>query len=192
MRAPRHSPSPRARAGFTFAELAVVMLILLVALLIFSSTMSGMSKQRAINRESAIAMEAARSRLESMRGVEFDQVFARFNADPDDDPEGPGTAPGNRFAVASLVAAPDSPDGLQGEVVFPVEVDPIEGPMLRENLDLPALGMPRDLSGDSIIDELDHAGDYFILPALVRIRWTGKSGLRQYEIATQLCLYNKE
>lgn len=190
MRCP--SRARHARRGFTFVELSVVLVILLTAILIFSSTVSGISRQRTVNRETTLAVAAARNVLETLRAEEFAEVFALYNADPADDPGGAGIAPGPRFAVAGLEAAPDAPDGLQGEIVFPTAVDPVDGLELREDVELRVLGMPRDLSGDSIIDELDHAGDYFILPALVRIRWTGKSGLRQYEIATQLCLYNKE
>lgn len=186
----RGTNADRASAGFTFVELAVVLTILLVALLIFSNTMNGMSRQRAVNRETALATEAARNQIETMRGTEFARVFATYNSDPKDDPQGPGTAPGNRFQVANLSATKDSPDGLQGEVFFPsTEVG--GGLELREDLDLAELGMPRDLSGDSVIDGEDHAGDYFILPVLVRIRWTGKTGVRQYQIATQICFYNK-
>ena len=171
-------------------ELAVVLIILLVALLIFSNTMNGMSKQRAVNRESALATEAARNQIEAMRGTEFLSVFASYNSDPADDPGGPGTAPGNRFEVANLSASKDSPDGLQGEVIFP-SADTGGAVELREDLDLAELGMPRDLSGDSVIDDENHAGDYFILPVLVRIRWTGKTGERQYQISTQICFYKK-
>jgi prepilin-type N-terminal cleavage/methylation domain-containing protein len=183
--------SHRGRAGFTFIELAVVLIILLVALLIFSNTINGMARQRAVNRESSIAMEAARNQVESLRGSDYRQIFALFNSDPDDDPEGPGTAPGHRFLVAPLSPPPESEDGLQGEIFFPAGLDPTDGLELREDVELTELGMPRDLNGDSIIDDLDHSGDYFILPVLVRIRWTGKTGLREYELTTQICKFVK-
>jgi len=179
------------RAGFTFVELAVVMTILLVALLIFSSTMSGVAQQRAVNRENAVAMEAARNWLEILRSEAFSAVFASYNSDPSDDPNGPGTAPGNRFEVAELSPAPDSPDGLQGEIVFPTMTIPVDGLQLREDVIERGLGLPRDLSGDGVIDDRDHSLDYFILPVQVRVRWRGKSGTRQYQIATQLCHFNK-
>lgn len=181
----------RSRAGFTFVELAVVMIILLVALLIFSSTISGLSKQRAANRENGLAMEAARNALESMRAADFAQVFALYNSDPADDPDGPGTAPGHRFAVADLKATSDSPDGLQGEVFFPTFVDPVEGVQLREDVENVALGTPRDLSGDSVIDDQDHGVDYFMLPVRVHVRWTGKTGTRELQITSQICQFKK-
>jgi len=188
MRLPSHS---RARAGFTFIELAVVMVILLVSLLIFSSTVSGMAQQRAVTRESALAMTAARNMMETLRSENFSQVLALYNSNPDDDPGGPGTAPGNRFDVPDLREAADALDGLEGEIFFPLVDDPVDGLQLREDMVDRNLGMPRDLNGDSIIDDQDHSGAYFILPVQIRIRWIGKNGLRQYQIASQLTRWKK-
>jgi len=181
----------RGRAGFTFVELAVTMVILLVALLIFSSTLSSVAEQRAINRESALAQEAARNMLESLRSENFAEVFARYNSDPADDPGGPGTAPGSRFAVANLDEAPDSPDGFEGEVVFPIVVDPVAGLQLREDQVDRALGLPRDLSGDCVVDDQDHSTDYFVLPVRITVRWKGRTGTREYQLSTQLCQWRK-
>lgn len=167
------------------------MTILLSALLIFSSTLSSMARQRSTNRETGLAVAAARNLLETLRAEDFAEVFAAYNADPDDDPDGAGTAPGNRFAVAGLDEAPDSPDGLEGEVVFPTILDPLDGLELREDVELRVLGMPRDLSGDGKIDDQDHAGSHFILPVQVRLRWKGSTGVRQFELASQLCPYVK-
>jgi len=187
---PPHPPIPL-RAGFTFVELAVVMTILLSALLIFSSTVSGVAKQRSVNRETGLAVSAARNMLETLRAEDFAKVYFRYNSDPSDDPDGAGTAPGNRFAVKGLDDAPDSPDGLEGEVIFPTALDGAGKLQLREDVELRALGMPRDLSGDGRIDDQDHGASYFILPVQVRLRWKGSTGVRQYELSTQLCPYNK-
>jgi prepilin-type N-terminal cleavage/methylation domain-containing protein len=185
-------PSPaRDRAGFTFVELAVVMTILLSALLIFSSTVSGVAKQRSVNRETGLAVSAARNLLETLRSEDFGEVFALYNADPADDPGGPGSAPGHRFAVAGLDEAPDSLDGLEGEVVFPTAWSAGGALELREDLEIRALGLPRDLSGDGKVDDQDHSAGYFILPVQVRLRWKGATGVRQFELASQLCRYVK-
>ena len=91
-RPPRSLPV-RGRQGFTFLELTIGMSVLLVALLIFSSSVSGVAKQRTVNRETNLAVAAARNLLETLRSEEFAEVYALYNADPDDDPGGPGTAP---------------------------------------------------------------------------------------------------
>ncbi len=189
--APHFVPSARARLGFTFVELAVAMTILLVSVLILSSVVTSLAQQRAVNRETALAVAAARNRLETLRSEDFAEVFALFNADPGDDPGGAGSAPGRNFAVAGLDLAPDDADGLQGEIVFPTVSDPLQGLMLREDVTMPVLGLPRDLSGDNVVDDQDHAAAYFILPVQIRVRWNGATGPRQYEMATQLCRYVK-
>ena len=51
--------------------------------------------------------------------------------------------------------------------------------------------MPRDLSGDSIIDDLDHSQDFIILPLTVRLEWRGSFGPRTYEIQTMLADFIK-
>ena len=182
---------PHSSPGFTFIELAVVMTILLSALLIFSSTVSSVAKTRSVNRETSLAVAAARNLLETLRSEDFATVYRLYNADPSDDPDGPGTAPGHRFAVAGLDDAPDSPDGLEGEVVFPTAFDAGGALQLREDVEYRALGMPRDLSGDGQVDDQDHSATYFVLPVQVRLRWTGATGVRQFELNSQLCRYVK-
>lgn len=184
-------PLDRRRQGFSLLELAVVLVVLLVALLIFSSTVSGMARQRTVNRETTLALAAARNVLETLRAEDFTAVYALYNSDPGDDPGGAGSAPGQRFAVPGLDAAPDAPGGLQGEILFPTVLDPVDGLELREDVDLRVLGMPRDLSGDHVVDGEDHGEGYAILPVQVRVSWIGPSGPRRYEMATQLCLFNR-
>ena len=40
--------------------------------------------------------------------------------------------------------------------------------ILREDVAIPAMGMPRDLDGDNVVDGVDHKGDYRMLPVIVR------------------------
>jgi hypothetical protein len=173
-------------------EAMLVMAVFLVALSIFSRTMIAASRQRDINRENAIAAEGAKRVFEVMRDQTFEDVFALYNADPLDDPGGVGTAPGNRFDIPELSPVPDSPDGLIGEIVFPVvDVGTPLAPdwQLREDLLDRSLGMPRDLSGDLVIDDLDHQDDYVVLPISVRIAWQGQGGRRETSLQTLLCRY---
>lgn len=189
-RRPRHFRSPerasQARAagvrGFTFVEIMIVLVILVVALGIYASTVVSLSRSGPINRETALAMEAARSKLEELYSVPADEAFARYNASPADDPGGAGTAPGNTFAVFGLDLQEGDPDGFVGQVQFPTI-----GGALREDVDDRALGMPRDLNLDSgVIDALDHSLDYQILPVRVRIEWRGRGFNRSVELSGAL------
>jgi hypothetical protein len=60
---------------------------------------------------------------------------------------------------------------------------------VREDLQEPALGMPRDLNGDGIPDALDHSADMQILPVLVRLRWRGPTGISRMEFRTLVAPY---
>jgi type II secretory pathway pseudopilin PulG len=170
--------------GFAFAELVVVMAVMLVAISIFSSTVVSTARQRSINRENAIAADAARTAIELMRNEDFSEVYARFNPDPLDDPEGAGTAPGQRFAVPGLNLIPGTPAGMAGRIELPVVAVPgIGGPYaLREDFVDAEMGMPRDLSGDSVIDAADHEDDYRLLPVRVTVEWQGVTGQRRFQL----------
>ena len=47
--------------------------------------------------------------------------------------------------------------------------------------------MPRDLSGDHVVDDLDHAADYFRLPVAVHLEWQGEVGVRSLVFHAMFC-----
>jgi hypothetical protein len=164
-------------------ELLFVLSVLVVAFLAFSQSVISSMRLTRVNRESALATDGMRQTIELIEGVaDFSTAYQLFNDDPWDDPV-PGTGPGSGFTVEGLAPAIGDPDGLVGEIVFP-DIDTGAGLELREDLDLPELGMPRDLNGDGAIDALDHSADYRLLPVLVRLRWVGIGGERTAEVRT--------
>jgi hypothetical protein len=165
----------------TMIELVITVTFTAVALGAIVSTLTASIFLGTSNRESNLAMSAARSAIERVRGEPFAQAFASFNADPADDPGGAGTAPGNAFDVPGLSPRPGDPDGRVGEILFPGD-----GLTLREDAVDALLGLPRDLSGDGVVDAADHAGDYTLLPVRVRLRWRGEAGNRQVEYVTYI------
>lgn len=217
--APSSSGARGARArgerGTTILELMVVLTIMLVAVSIFYQMVGSTRRLQEVNHENAVAAEAARAIVERLRNEEFTQVFVLYNQDPDDDPDGSGTAPGPRFEVDGLEPLAGQP--LVGEVAFPeywVEVVEEEESgtlsggggfttlggggstttttsywewQLREDFEDEELGLPRDLNGDNILDDLDHADDYLILPVRIRLEWQGVAGTRRFELFTMLC-----
>jgi type II secretory pathway pseudopilin PulG len=168
-------------AGFSQLEVLCAVVVLALAALGLARTMVASTQLANASRQRALATEAARQKLEELQDTAFDQVFRSYDAFPANDPGGAGTAPGATFAVAGLDATADDPDGIVGEVVFPVN-----GSELREDVDLPLLGMPHDLDGDGAIDAADHAGDYQLLPALVRVRWRSDTAPMLVELRTIL------
>jgi prepilin-type N-terminal cleavage/methylation domain-containing protein len=170
------------RSGFTLLELLIGTAILATAAcgLIASFTVS--FAYEGSNRETTRATEIARRVVERMHGLPLRDVFASFNSDALDDPDGPGSAPGPRFPMGPG----DSDSGLGSFVVvveFPVTPGTGE---LREDLTNPRLGMPRDLDLDGTLDSEDHSTDYRVLPTKVRVEWRGATGARSYEVATVL------
>lgn len=137
--------------------------VLTISVLSFAQAVVLARRQTQNDREVAFAVHAARRVLEELPNHEFSTIFARYNAAVADDPV--GAAPGASFEVEGLAGDV----GATGSVMFPVD----GAGQLREDLDLPEFGLPRDLNADGIIDSADHSGDYVILPVTVRIEWTG-------------------
>ncbi len=163
----------------------VAVVLLTIAMLGFSKAFVSSMLASDTEREVRLATETARGIMESLAGAEFEQVFQLYNADPQDDPGGVGTAPGPSFDVVGLDPLSGDEDGQAGEVLLPI-VEDVGGYQVREDLDLPELGLPRDLSGDGIVDDQDHSADYVILPVRIRVEWEGSGGPAQAEFHTVL------
>jgi prepilin-type N-terminal cleavage/methylation domain-containing protein len=176
---------PRKREGFTLVEIAMASAVLTIAAGgLMSSIVASMALTR-VNNETALAQTYARRAIENMQGVDFADVFATFNNDPDDDPGGAGTAAGANFQAFGLEPMAADADGRPGQISFPaIVVGGVE--QLREDVDDPALGMPRDLNGDGHTDALDHAANYRVLPVRVRVQWRGAAGPRTITVETLL------
>jgi prepilin-type N-terminal cleavage/methylation domain-containing protein len=171
---PRRARAPRqGSGGFSLVELSIVMVIMTVAVGMLSSTLTSSSRVGPLVREEALAGEALRFQLETLRSTPFDELWARYNLDPSDDPEGPGTAPGRHFEVEGLEPRADDADGHVGRIEFP-ELDG----HLREDLAHEALGMPRDLDGDRAVGSAPVDGRYELLPLVVVVEWQGANGPR--------------
>lgn len=171
----------------TLVEVMVALVILTMCVGMLTSTIASTTVQATVNRENAIAVEAARAAFEDMHNVPFEDVFALFNETGLDDPDGVNTGFGPHFAVIGLQPADDDPDGMVGEVILPGA----EGILLETEVN-ELLGLPRDLNGNIQIDEYDQAGDYLVLPVVVRLRWRGSAGVREFEMATMLAALSKE
>jgi hypothetical protein len=160
-------------------EVMIAIAIMTLCVSLLSRTISSAAVHTAAKRERAIAVEAAKNVLEDMHNVPFEEIFARYNADPTDDPDGPGTAQGSVIDVPLLTPRTDASGGFVGTVILPSE-----GALLLENSTVDVLGLPRDLNGDAQIDGEDHAADYIVLPVSVRLEWTGRGGARTFELTT--------
>jgi hypothetical protein len=176
------------RGGFSLVEVAILAVLLLVAVGGLSGAVLSSLRLSRTTEESARSDEAARALAARMQTQAFSSLFGLYNAFPDDDPGGKGTAPGAAFDVAGLTPREGDPDGRVGRIVFPTVDLPGGAQALREDvvdarMGMPTLGMPgRDLNGDGNYDALDHANDYVLLPARLIVEWTGAGGDRSYEL----------
>lgn len=217
---PSSPPRRHPRGGFTLVEIMMVFILMAISIAIFSSTVASTSSQREQSRRQMIAVNAARNIVEEMRNMPFKDIYATYNSRADDDPSGAGTAPGMYFDVEGLEPAQGDSDGFVGTVVLPETTvssggsglvsgvvgvvgglagggasggnpgDPVVLTALREDCDLPEIGLPRDLNGDSVVDSLDHSHDYAILPVMIRIEWSMGRSAQRIEISTQLADFN--
>ncbi|MBM3991155.1 MAG: hypothetical protein FJ298_09120 [Planctomycetes bacterium] len=177
-----HRPFHRcARSGMTLIEVTIAMGVLTVAVFLFTGVVASSSRIGSEKRQQSVAAHAARSILERLRGAAFASVWTSYNAQPLDDPLGAGSAAGANFAVPGLDPRPDDPDGFVGRISLPEQLG-----ALREDADDPELGLPRDLDGDTLVDDEDHRGDYRILPVKVEIAWQSPLGPRRIEMFTML------
>jgi len=169
------------RSGFSMVEVVIAITVFAIGAGAVTTSLVTTNALNRTKRERSLAADAGASAIEALKGVAFSEVFARFNSDGSDDPEGANTAPGAAFAVDGLTPRDDDLDGLVGEILFP------GGPKkILEKVDDVELGMPRDLGGDDGIDAKDHAEDYEVLPVRVRLRWKGEQGDQQLDFVTVL------
>lgn len=170
-----------ARSGMTLIEVTIAMGVLTVAVFLFTGVVASSSRIGSEKRQQSVAAHAARSALERLRGAPFASVWSSYNDSPSDDPAGPGSAAGPHFAVPGLAPRPDDPDGFVGRITLPEQ----DGALREDASDL-ELGLPRDLDGDTLVDDRDHRGDYRILPVKVEIAWQSPLGPRRIEMYTML------
>ncbi len=98
-------------SGMTLIEVTIVVAILATAVMGMQLALIGCARVNRQSQEQDLALVALRRKMEELRGVakqNLNDVITSYNADPSDDPGGPGTAPGSTFAVPGLNLRPGS------------------------------------------------------------------------------------
>lgn len=161
--------------GFTLVEVMAGAMVLVIAAAGGLRAMVDSMKVRDVNRENSIAQLAARGAIESLYLTEFEEIFVTYNTSGDDDPGGVDTAIGANFAVFGLTPQDGDADGMVGRYEFPVDPGGAGTALIETYVD-DTFGMPRDLTGDRVVDANDHAGDYRLLPVRAVIEWRSANG----------------
>lgn len=184
---PPRPPAAGNRTGaFTLVEVLVATTVVMFALSMFVQVVLEVTRAREVAQGDARVGRTATSTVEMRHGQDFFELYALFNEDPSDDPDGPGSAPGAVLRVDGVRPLPGQVAA--GRVRFPELPDPDDpGRMqLREDVVDRALGMPRDLDLDGLIDSEDHADDYVILPFALEFRWQTRAGPRSFRMFSML------
>lgn len=177
--------------GMTLIEITFAMSILAIAIVgLFGGVVSSMRLDQGA-REKERIYNAVQAMIEQMREQNFSDLYALYNADPQDDPQGVGTGPGNTFPIQGL----NPVDGATpvGTIVYPEDTTGPGGLALRETFVDSDMGMPMDLDGDgdgngwgSGTDTDGHNTDYMILPIKFVIQWKGVNGDQRFEFNSVL------
>jgi len=174
------------RGGFTLLEVLVGAVALTLGAVGMAGAMLASLTLQRCEGDAALARVASRRVLEELSASDFTEAYALYNQSTQDDAGLSITARGSNFAVAGLRARSGDADGQCGRVMFPTVVSGgVE--WLREDIVDPSLGMPRDLNADGVIDGLNRALDYEILPVRVRVEWRGARGDETFDLETILC-----
>lgn len=171
-------PAVGRSSGLSLVELLIVLVVLTISVGMLTSTVTSTSHVAPLQRENALASEAARTVFETMRTQPFEQLFALYNEDPSDDPDGPGSAPGPWIQVQGLIPA-DVAAPAVGRIRFPT----IDG-QLRQDVEDVLLGMPRDLTGNGEVNDQNVADRYIILPVEIELEWQSTVGPRSLRLHT--------
>ena len=167
---PRRGPALH-QAGFTLVELLIALTVLTISANGLVSFFTAVPRMMDEAQRKRTVMDETMGMYEELRGQEFASLFVRYNETTLDDPAF-GNAPGNERVLTEtarcLGSDPGSPASIR--LYFPaLSGSPME---LREDMVDPGLGMPRDLNGDGVIDGLNHASDYVVLPVRIEVRWS--------------------
>ena len=180
---PRRGPTSE-QAGLSLVELLIALTVLTISANGLASFFTAVPRMMDEAQRKRTVMDEAMGMYEELRGQEFESLFVRYNESALDDPA-LGDAPGNQRILTetarSLGSGPGRPASIS--LFFPA---PASSPMeLREDTVDPNLGMPRDLNGDGVIDGLNHASDYVILPVRIEVKWSESGADRTHsEILT--------
>lgn len=189
---PRRSLVRQAQAGFTVTEILIALSLVAVATLgSVSWTLSSVGLAER-NDEEVDARRVMRRMLEELQTLPFEEVYARYNADPADDPLGVGTALGPLLSIEPdrksgfLVRDLPLPLPTGGSIAYrarPIAAS-IEFPLGSDGLlsERPVngdwAGRTYDLDGDGVLEDGSRATSHRILPVRIRLAWDTPQGPR--------------
>lgn len=189
----------RGQRGLVMVEILLAMLIIAVATLSSASmTLSGSNLNKA-NVLTADATNVLRQVVEELESHPFEEIYARFNTNPADDPDGAGTARGGQFtldpehrtAFLDAGAAPTatSREGASRGISYDIDIlfPEDENGNLAEGVSAPIWGSQAwDINGDGAPSSGDRSADYKLLPVGISVTWADPEGLHTFQVVRLL------
>jgi len=170
------------RSGFSLVDVCLSMALLVIGLgVLIGSTFSAMKLDQ-VNASTALASQALRGLCEELQAMPIDEVLDSYVLQDNED-ERLRAAKLARLTPRDPALASRAGQKPVARARFPLGED---GRTLREDLELPALGLPRDLDGDGAIDGADKRASFRILPVVLELDWEGPSGPQHLSVATVL------
>jgi prepilin-type N-terminal cleavage/methylation domain-containing protein len=203
------------RGGFTLVEVVAAAAVIAIALLGLLATMTSSMKVGGVSHERAKAMRAAHNMIEAIRtqtavnsfSDSFSGVSSRTFAvnlagdiqlkpqrgDPDgivgfvwypgDDSTKVSAEDARRTAAGRPLLLP-APTGAPWTATDATTLGD-----LREDVNLPDLGLPRDINANGTIDATDVSSSAVLLPVVVVVEWQGVAG--DMRVAVQTTIGNR-
>jgi hypothetical protein len=171
---PPERPCRRRERGIALIEAFLVVTILGMALLWHAATSLGSHRLIRAEGSQGVALETSRHFLERLRAdPAWETLYARLAAHLEDGPPAIGLPPSAYYADFESPAALGTLGVLvevpRAAAVGAAVADPL---VLREDAIADRFGLPFDLSGDGVVDDQPHDGDYKALPVIVTFNWT--------------------
>lgn len=179
-------------------EVMISMTVISIAVIGVMNSVTSSASLTEAERETSVAYRAAQRAIEQLQGAPFEDVWALYNASPNDDPPNDRTgAPGSDFDVPGLPHQAADPDRHAGHISFPINIGAGPSIVLLEDLQQPDFDLSSDrptrMTGEyedhanvSDVAGIDPARGYLLLPVRVEIEWAGVTGDRSIAVETIL------
>ncbi|MCA9319816.1 MAG: hypothetical protein KDB53_03730 [Planctomycetes bacterium] len=166
---PRDLPARiNAQSGFSILEMMTAIVFLMIASVATLQLSLTTVRLEAQSREVTQATMVVRRVVEDMRASKFDEVFSRFNPDPNDDPAG-RWAPGNNFVMRESTQGSEPIEfnvALQFQTNVAGQMSELVPPLIA--------GMPADLDGDGTL--ADSGNPPLAIPMVITVQYRSASG----------------
>jgi Tfp pilus assembly protein PilE len=187
---------PRGSAGFSLVEVMASVVIIVTVILGHVASVGYSHRAAAASEEKGLALVTLQRFVERLRSdTNWSSLYGRLRTH---------TAEGANDANLSQIGtdltlttvAPSTyyadfvPPAKLGTVTVLVQVPVLSAngvPALRETLSAPRYGLPADLNGDGVVNDVSQNFNYHVLPVVVRLRWQqGSRTPEEVVIATWL------